>query len=129
MPRHFMSTLFVIDPYGVILVRFPILENVVTQNRKWNFFARQEIKEVLRVCAGYNEAADLIPALQNFWQMEFLPRNIGTIMERKKKDRVIIRRTECLRPHQHSRVKGMQKITVPQQKGNRLRQAGLFNLV
>src|SRR3954470_994351 len=123
MPRHLMRTLFVIDPHRVILVRFPILQNVVSQDGEGNFFAGQKIKEILRVCAGYNEAADLVPALQNFWQVEFLPWNIGTIVERKKKDRVIIRRTECLRPHQHSRVKGMQKVAVPEEKGDRLRQA------
>src|SRR2546430_16441463 len=129
MPRHFMSTLFVIDPYGVILVRFPILQNVVSQDGERNLFAGQEIKKILRVCTGDNKAAYLIAALQDFWQVEFLPRNIGTVVKGEKEDRVIIRRTECFSPYQHSRVKRMQKVTVTQKKGDWLRQAGLFNFV
>src|SRR3954470_18333646 len=76
MAGHLIGALFVIKPDGVILVGFPIFQNVIPQDSKWNFFVGQKIKEVLRVCPSDYKAADLITALQNFWQMKVPPGNI-----------------------------------------------------
>ncbi len=38
-----------------------------------------------------DEAADLIAALQDLWQMEFLPGNVRTIVKGKKKHGVVVR--------------------------------------
>src|SRR6185503_3754930 len=60
--------------------------------------------------------------------MKILPRNVSTIMKRKKDHRVIVRGTKCFRTDQNSRVEGVQQIAIAQQKCDQLGATGILNL-
>src|SRR5579862_3511557 len=102
----------IIKKYRTVFISVPVAYDVVAKANDGQPTVRQRVKEVLRVRARGNDAANNFTVLKQPGNVQFLPRNFGRILHGQEQNTQIVSGAMGLRAHEHGGMKRMEHGTI-----------------